>query len=216
MRTLLILLFVYPSTLLADEFPYKLNTALSFASHKEQVKTRGGTASGPLVSNSQLALTASITRALSEIFDAGVFVVGEWGSRTLAPYSGLGPSGEPLAGDRQGGHYQTLWLGPMARANWNRFFFDVGYVLLGLRWDEFYDDLASTGGDTSSAFQSNLGRAWIFGLGGTIPLAGALEATLRIEYRYHYYSGRGGEPLADDLMLGSQAIRPHLGVQYRF
>jgi hypothetical protein len=35
-----------------------------------------------------------------------------------------------------------------------------------------------------------------------------------VEYRAHYYDGRGGEDLQGDVLVGSQAIRPHLGVRW--
>jgi hypothetical protein len=52
--------------------------------------------------------------------------------------------------------------------------------------------------------------------GAGSPLSPRLDAFLRIEYRFHYYNRRGGEQLEGDLLLGTQAIRRRLGIQWKF
>lgn len=65
-------------------------------------------------------------------------------------------------------------------------------------------------------FRTHPTIAWMIGLGGTVPVTEALSVALRVEYRVRYYDRRGGHPLAEDAVHGTQNLTPFLGVAYGF
>jgi hypothetical protein len=197
-----LVLLVASAALAQPETRWKIDPAISFGHHKEQLRSADGSASTQISAHRFLALLTEATYALHPCVDAGLFLLAERGARAT-----LG-----------GGvvDYQLLWTGPIVRGNWrDLLFLEIGYVLYGIRKDQGLEQVASTSGDVSSAFRTDPSRAWLLMPGISFPLTDTVRATLRIEYRFHYYDRRGEDALAGGGAIGSQAVRPHLGVRFQ-
>ena len=189
-------------------------TTFSFGDHKEQVKNESGAESGAIFQHTYAALGAHGLFSVLPNLELGAFVLGESGSRSFAPYTGTNAQNNPSIGTRTGGTYKMFWTGPAARGTFGPLFLELGYALIGLRWDKYYGNLKSSTGDANSAFQSKLGRAFLMGAGLRANLSAGVFAMLKVEYRFHYYGGRGGDELEKAQLLGTQAIRPHFGIEF--
>jgi hypothetical protein len=94
-------------------------------------------------------------------------------------------------------------------------FVELGYGLYTARWDEARDDLRNQHGRTG-LLRTHPGIAWLLAAGVAAELSPDLALTVRLSYRVRYYNRRGGEPLADELVHGTQDLTPFFGVAYRF
>jgi hypothetical protein len=56
---------------------------------------------------------------------------------------------------------------------------------------------------------------WLAAIGGTINVRPCLAIVLRMEWRIRYYDERGGKPLMDGIIHGTQEFRPLVGVAWR-
>lgn len=184
----------------ASERPWKLTPTVSFSYSKEQGRDSAGNPTGEFSSQRQLALMTTATYGVASFLDIGWFAMAESGSRTLI---GGGPAS-----------YGIFWTGPTLRGLWKSLFLEISYVLLGTRSDPGFSGAVSVTGDRQGAFGTDASRAWLLTPGVSFELAERLEAVVKLEYRFHYYDSRGGSELAGGGVVGSQAIRPHLGVQW--
>lgn len=212
------LLCLAPSIALADNNStsrWRADASLAFGILAEQAKSSSGESGGRLFQSVNGAALFSGTHKPLHWLDAGVFFMFEAGVRSAAEYGGVNSSGVPTTQTRAGGHYNMYWLGPIVRPHWKNLFLEIGYIALGLRDDNAYPTLISVGGTSKSSFKTDPLRAWMFALGMMTPLTESLNLTLKVEYRYLYYNRRGGE-LANDLVYGTQAIRPHIGLAFNF
>jgi hypothetical protein len=125
---------------------------------------------------------------------------------------GLDEDGAAVVEPEVGGAYTELWLGPLVRAQWRGLFLEVGYGLFAIRADDGRGDLPASDGDATSAFRTLPSVAWVLALGGDVPLADRVDLVLRLEYRVRYYDRRGGDPLAGDVVHGTQNLTPFVGV----
>lgn len=58
--------------------------------------------------------------------------------------------------------------------------------------------------------------AWLFALGGRIPISEEVAAVLRIEYRIRYYVSRSDGNLEGDIVHGTQNVATFAGVAWSF
>jgi hypothetical protein len=147
---------------------------------------------------------------------AGGFLQFDAGERRAARFAGFAADGTTQVSDEVGGAYYELWMGPVVRAEWRRLFFEIGYGAYGARHDAARDDLPNENGSTDGLLRTHPTIAWLFALGGTVPVTDEVAVALRIEYRIRYYTRRGGEPFADEIVHGTQNITPFVGVAWTF
>lgn len=199
----------------SSDAPWRADASLAFGILQEQAKNSSGESGGRLFQSVNGAALLSGSYKTIDWLDAGLFFMFETGVRSAAEFGGVNSSGVPTTQTRSGGHYTMYWLGPMIRPHWRNLFLEIGYVALGLRDDNAYPALISVGGTSKDSFRTDPLRAWMFTLGMMTPLADRLNLTLKIEYRFLYYNRRG-DRLANDLVYGTQAIRPHIGLAFNF
>lgn len=208
--------WLWPKTS-AAQGPWRLDAGVTASRFEQQVKTEVGGARGErLVENSELGLLHMLTYDVWGPLSLGVFQQLDAGSRSASRFTAFAPDGTPQVEGEIGGSYLEMWLGPLLRARWERLFIELGYGALGRRHDTARTDLATDAGDTSGAFRTHPTIAWMIGLGGTVPVTEALSVALRVEYRVRYYNRRGGHPLTEDAVHGTQNLTPFLGVAYGF
>lgn len=179
---------------------WKIAPTIAFSLSKEQARDASGNPAGTFSSQRQLALMATTTYSVFPFLDLGVFAMAETGSRTLI---GGGPAS-----------YNLLWVGPTVRGVWRNLFLEISYVLIGTRTDPGFGAVSSSTGDNQGAFSTDSSRAWLLTPGISLPMSDSFDVVLKLEYRFHYYDSRGGSELAGGAVVGSQSIRPHLGVQW--
>jgi hypothetical protein len=192
-----------------------LDLGLTFQRFEQQVKQDVGGARGDrLVEETSLGVHLSGSYRVWKLLELGLFVRADVGDRSAARFAGFAPDGTTMVEGRVGGAYAEIWIGPLARVRWKRLFAEVGYGLVALREDDARDDLVSTTGDDSGLFTTLPSVSWLFGLGADLPITTCLSASLRIEYRIRYYDERGGDPLAGDVVHGTQNLTPFVGVTW--
>lgn len=219
MRTLLVLLiWIFPAALLyAQDEVWRVEAGVSFSHFQQQVKQEVGDERGErLVDETQLGLFVSGIYRLHELLAVGVFLEADRGNRHAARFAGFDDAGKTVVSGRVGGHYTEFWFGPLLQFRWNYLFFDAGYGLVGIRSDDARTDLPSATGDTESAFTTHPVIAGLLALGASVPVVDRLDVVLKAEYRFRYYTERGGEPLMGDIEHGTQSIAPLLGIAFRF
>lgn len=184
----------------SSEKLWTLSPAISFSHQKEQTRDASGNSSGVISASRHFALMMDGTYSLLPFLDAGVFFLAERGARTIIS----GPVVD----------YTLFWTGPMVRAKWKFLFFEVAYVLYGTRMDRGLPTVTSSTGDNSSSFKTDPSRAWLLAPGVSFALSECLDGFVKVEYRFHYYNRRGEDELAGNAVIGSQAVRPHLGIRW--
>lgn len=198
-----------------DEERFRLDLGLGFHRFEQQVKAEiGGAAGVPIVEESALHLAVDATYNVWRFVRLGLSAQLDVGARHATTFERI-EDGAPVVAERVGGAYTEFWLGPMLHLQWKGLFARVGYGALGLRTDSARDDLPASDGSTSGILRTSPRIAWWFGLGVYAPIRPHWDLTLRVQYRIRYYVTRGGEPLAQDLVHGTQDITPFLGVSYR-
>ena len=196
---------------------FRLDGGLTFSRFEQQVKSEVGGARGErLVESTEFGYLQMLAFRFWEPLSAGLFLQLDAGTREAGRFAGFAPDGTTVVSDEVGGSYTELWMGPFLRAEWRRLFVEVGYGAYGARHDEARDDLPNESGDASSNLRTHPTIAWLFALGGSVPLTDELAVALRIEYRIRYYNRRGGEALAGDVVHGTQNITPFVGVAWSF
>jgi hypothetical protein len=212
---LLSALLVAPSVR-ADQQPRaRLDAGLTYARFEQQVKSEIGTEAGErLVTQTEFGLLSLLSYRFWGPLSAGGFMQLDAGERQAARFAGFATDGRTQVSDRIGGAFYELWMGPFVRAEWRQLFVEVGYGAYAARHDAARDDLATESGATDGLLRTHPTIAWLFALGGTVPVTAALAVALRIEYRIRYYTRRGGDALDDEIVHGTQNITPFLGIAW--
>lgn len=198
-----------------DADPARLDASLGFAHFQQQAKPRVGTPRGErLVENTAFTLALAGAYEVHRYLAVGVFAELDLGVRRAGELAGFDADGRATIDPAIGGSYAEIWTGIGARAQWRSLFFDLGYAVFARRWDSGRDDLPATGGDTDGAFSPQLSVRWLAALGGTVQLRPSVALVLRLEWRIRYYDERGGAPLMDGVVHGTQEFRPLIGVAW--
>ena len=188
----------------------QLDLGLTFSRFEQQVKTEiGGVAVSPIVSETTFGLTLFGTVTLWRFIRLGAFLQVDAGSRRAGRFLGV-VGGEPDISDRIGGRFSEVWFGPLLRLQYRFVFAELGWGALGRRSDQARDDLPAEG-DTESALKTSARVAWLFAIGGHVPIRGRFSLTLRVEYRIRYYDRRD-TTLDEDVVHGTQNLTPFIGV----
>ena len=196
--------------------PLRLDGSLGFAHFQQQAKPRVGTPRGE-----RLVEYTAFTLALAGSYDVhrhlavAAFAELDLGVRRAGELAGFDADGRATIEPAIGGSYAELWSGVAARGRWRNLFVELGYAVFARRWDSGRDDLPNASGDTDGAFTTQRSVRWIAALGGTVRLRPCLDLVLRLEWRIRYYDERGGEPLMDGIVHGTQEFRPLVGVAWR-
>ena len=69
-------------------------------------------------------------------------------------------------------------------------------------------------GDTTSAFSTDPSFAFLVSIGGNLPVSDDISVVIKIDYAIRYYDRRGGEPLANNIVHGTQSLAPSIGVAW--
>lgn len=209
---------VLSATAYAEENPlWRVEADMSISHFQQQVKQEiGGVSGNRLVDETAIGLHATGLYSLQDFLAVGVFVRADRGNRHAARFAGFDSEGRTQVRDAIGGHFTELWVGPLAQLRWKLLSLDIGYGALGMRTDDARHDLPSSTGDTESALATNPAVAWLAALGANVPVVDNIDIVLKIEYRFRYYTKRGGNPLAENIEHGTQSISPLLGVAYRW
>lgn len=207
----------WPAAAQAGDPRFRMDTGLTVSRFEQQVKTEVGTEPGQrLVEETQIGLLHLLTYRFWGPLSAGGYLQVDRGERQAARFAGFDADGKTVVAEEVGGAYTELWMGPLIRAEWRAAFVEVGYGALGARHDDARTDLPTTNGDTNGALRTHPTIAWLFTIGGTLPVTEDLGVALRLEYRIRYYVRRGSSPLADDVVHGTQNVTPFAGVAWRF
>ncbi len=205
--------FAFGESTAESKQPLRLVSNLTFDRFEQQVKQEvGGTKGQKLVEDNSLALHLSITYAPLEYISIGFFARGDIGTRSAGNFERFDGEGAALITDETGGAYLEFWLGPLLAAHYKTFWFELGYAVLGVRSDDARADLQGTSGEEESPLQTSPTIAWLVALGAGLPVLDTLQINLRLEYRVRYYDSRGGNPLADKVVHGTQNLTPFFGV----
>lgn len=195
---------------------FRFDGGLTFSRFEQQVKTEVGGAKGDkLVEETAFGLDFAATYRIWKPFSLGLFTQLDVGSRSAARFTGFDADGGTVTSPAVGGAYFEVWLGPLFRVQWRTLFAEVGYGALGMRQDAARADLANKQGENGGLFAVLPSVAWMFTVGGGVPITDSLELVLRMEYRIRYYNRRGGSPLEGGMVHGSQNITPFMGVAWK-
>lgn len=202
----------------AQETPlWHVEAAIGISHFQQQVKQEvGGVTGNRLVDETALGLHVAGTYSVHDIVAVGVFARAERGNRHAARFAGFDSEGRTQVRDAVGGHFAELWLGPLVQLRWKLLSLDIGYGAVGIRSDDARQDIPSSTGDTESALTTKPALAWLVALRANVPVVDRLDAVLAVEYRFRYYTERGGNPLVGNIEHGTQSITPLLGVAYRW
>jgi hypothetical protein len=201
----------------SDDPRVRLDGGFTFSRFEQQVKSEVGTEPGEkLVENTELGLLSMLGYRFWGPLSAGGFLQFDAGQRSAARFEGFDSEGRTVVSDEVGGSYYELWMGPFVRAEWRRLFAEIGYGAYGARHDTARDDLPSETGATSGILRTHPTIAWLFAIGGAVPVSDELAVVLRIEYRIRYYVTRSGDALKDEVVHGTQNVTPFMGVGWTF
>ncbi len=196
---------------------YSLDGGLIISHFQQQVKQDVGDPRGErLVYEYEFGFLLTGRYEFTDYLSAGIFLRTDFGKREAAQFDGFNSEGITQVKNQLGGNYTEIWLGPEVMFRWKQLFAEVGYGLVGIRKDDGRNDVPSNTGDTVSSFTTNPSISWMISIGGFVPLSKNLDILLKLEYRLRYYNKRGGEPLADNIDLGTQSISPLVGVSWKF
>jgi hypothetical protein len=195
--------------------PVRLDGSLGFAHFQQQAKPRIGTPRGERLVE-YTAFTVSLNGAydLHRYVAIGAFAELDLGVRRAGELAGFDGDGRATIDPAVGGNYSEVWMGIGVRGQWRMLFVDLGYALFARRWDSGRDDLPAADGGTDGAFSPELAVRWIAAAGGTVRLRDSLALVLRLEWRIRYYDERGGQPLMDGIVHGTQEFRPLVGIAW--
>lgn len=203
------------SSVFAQSSPLRVDLAASASRFEQQVKTEvGGVRGERLVESVEINLLQSLTYRVGGPVQLGYFLQFDSGKRVAGRFVGFDSQGKTVVADEVGGAFRELWVGPLLRAEWRHLFAELGWGAYGARLDEAREDLPAENGETG-LLRTSPRIAWLLALGGSVPLHGALELSLRLEYRVRYYTRRSGEALAGGIVHGTQNFTPLMGLLYR-
>ncbi len=222
MRTLLIPLLLLLAIVVSVDVSaqpatgrFRLEGNLIFSMFQQQVKSEIGEDRGErLVFERELGVNVSGTYGVLDFASVGMFVRAGIGNRENAQYDGFDDEGKTQVKNQLGGSYSEIWIGPLVHVHWKQFFLDGGYALYGRRIDNGRSDIPSKTGDITSSFRTSPSFAWLIGAGGNLPVADDLSVVLKVDFCIRYYDQRGGEPLAGDIVHGTQSLAPSIGIAW--
>lgn len=211
-----LLFFVFLLGTVTSSFATELQVGTSFFYSKEQAKGNSGASGGALFTDRQnsLSLHGYFQPLPESRVSFGAFTAFELGNRRSCEYGGLDAAGVPQPSGCRTGKYTQFWIGPSAQWVWRSLILQASYIVFGTRTDEAYPTLQSPSG-SNSTFRTHPWKAWILTPGLKLALTEQIEVFLKMEYRYLYYSKRGGGELSQGQLYGNQAIRPHFGLVVR-
>jgi hypothetical protein len=194
----------------------RVDVGATFSRIEQQIKTEVGAVRGErLVEQTELGTEVAATYEFWGPLSAGIYGQADFGTRRAGRFDGFDEDGAATLTNQSGGPYQELWLGPLVRAQYRAAFAELGYGLLTFRNDKGRDDIASEMGDTTSAFRTLPTVSWRFAIGGNLRVSETLDVSAKLIWRIRYYDRRGGDPLADDAVHGTQSYQPFIGIVYR-
>ncbi|MFN3199500.1 MAG: hypothetical protein ACE366_13935 [Bradymonadia bacterium] len=195
---------------------WRFDVGLTLSRFEQQVKSEIGGARGErLVEESRLGAVTYATWHAWGPLSVGGFLQYDAGTRRAGRFEGLDENNMTVVEGEVGGGFSELWLGPVVRGQWKQLYLELGYGLLGRRTDDARGDLPNTAGNVDDALETSPTVAWMFGLGAHVPITETLDVALRVNYRIRYYDQRGGKPLVDELVHGTQDITPFIGLSWR-
>lgn len=196
---------------------FRIDLGLTFHHFQQQVKTGlDGERGERLIEETAAGLHAFGTYAVLDYLHVGMFTQFDAGTRRAGAFTGFDGDGRAVTAGKLGGPYLEWWIGPMVRGQYRAVFAELGWGALGIRSDGGRDDLPDDSGDTDGAFATIPKIAWLLTIGGNVPLGSRIDLVLRMEYRIRYYGSRGGNPIMDDVIHGTQDITPFAGVAVHF
>ncbi|MEZ4359428.1 MAG: hypothetical protein R3B48_04550 [Kofleriaceae bacterium] len=203
-----------PATARAE--PIRLDASLGLSRFQQQAKPRVGTPRGErLVEHNALSVATHGAWRPYRFLALGAFVEADVGQRRSGELAGFDAEGRATIEPAVGGSYAEVWAGLLLRGHWRGAFAEVGYPLLARRWDRGRADLPDERGGTDGALSPILTVRWMAALGGSVPITGCLDLTVRLEWRIRYYDQRDGVDLAGGIVHGTQEIRPLFGLAWR-
>ena len=213
--TLVTLTLFWCAPAFAFDYDLRLDGGLVFSHFEQQVKTEvGGEQGEKLVEDTEFGLQIVASWNVWRFLDLGIYTQFDIGNRSAARFDGFDDAGRTVVSGEVGGAYSEFWLGPLVRAGWKGLFVEFAYGAIGLRSDDARDDLATADGDTESALQTSPTIAWVGAIGGMFEVIDDLQVVLKLEYRVRYYTSRGGDALANEIVHGTQNFTPFLGVAW--
>lgn len=193
----------------------RFDVGATFSRIEQQIKTEVGAVRGErLVEQTEVGADVIATYEVWKFLSAGLFAQVDLGTRRAGRFDGFDADGAATLSSRTGGPYQELWIGPLVRAEHRHFFAELGHGLFTRRNDDGRDDIASDTGDMSSAFRTLPTVSWRLSIGGNIRATKTIDVSARLVWRIRYYSERGGDPLADEAVHGTQSYQPFIGIVY--
>lgn len=213
---LLALLLALPAHAEEETETLRLDLALTYDRFEQQIKSEIGGARGErLVEESFFGLQVAGTWRVWGPIAAGWYAQLDSGTRNAGRFVGLDANNKTITEGEVGGDFSEFWTGPLIRASWRGLFVELGYGVFGTRDDDARGDLVDEDGGTSDALRTSPTVAWMIGLGGNIEIFDQIDVVLRAQYRVRYYDARGGTPLVDELVHGTQNFTPFFGIAWR-
>lgn len=195
--------------------PLRLDSSLGLSNIQQQAKPQVGTPRGErLVEHTAFTLALTGTYRLHRHLAIGAFAELDLGVRRAGELVGFDVDGRATIAPAVGGSYTELWTGLVARGHWRMLFLELGYAVFARRWDSARDDLPAADGSTDGAFSPQATVRWLAAAGGTVRWRDSLDLVLRLEWRIRYYDERGGMPLMDGVVHGTQEYRPLVGIAW--
>jgi hypothetical protein len=175
---------------------WRAEGGITVSRFEQQVKSEvGGGVGEKLVEEFQFGFSASGVYSIVGGLSAGIFLRADIGERSVARFSLIDSTGKAVTTGELGGSYSEFWAGPLVQYTWKQLFAELGFGVIGIRGDDGRSDIPSSTGDTTPSFRTHPTIAWMFGVGGNIPVLDNLDVVLKLEYRIRYYDKRGGERL---------------------
>lgn len=199
----------------AGDETVRVELGLTFHRFEQQVKQEvGGAAGDRVVEETSFGAQLQASYRVLPFARLGLFAQFDAGTRRAAQLASFDADGAPITQGELGGAFRELWLGPLVRLQWSTLFAEVGWGAFGIRLDDARRDLPNSAGEEGT-FRTSPSIAWLFGLGSYVPLRGQWSLALRLQYRIRYYTRRGGRPLANDIVHGTQNFTPFVGIAWR-
>lgn len=200
----------------AEDETLRLDLSLTYDRFEQQIKSEIGGARGErLVEESFFGLQAAGTWRVWGPIALGWYAQIDSGTRNAGRFVALDDENKTITEGEVGGDFSEFWTGPLIRATWRGLFLELGYGVFGTRDDDARGDLLDEDGQTTDPLRTSPTVAWMVGLGGNVEVFENIDVVLRAQYRVRYYDSRGGKPLTDELVHGTQNFTPFFGVAWR-
>jgi len=191
---------------------FYVESAFTFSHFEQQVKSEIGGAKGELiVDDTNLSFLFAGGARLFKAISVGAFFRYDQGTRNNSLFNGFDSNGQATIINTLGGDYSETWIGPFVKLHYKQLFFSIGYGLFGQRTDDGRPDVEASDSNLGD-FSLDPSVAWVFNIGGNVPLTEKLGVYFGIEYRARYYNERGGVLLQDNIVFGTQNFTPLFGV----